>query len=62
MQSDAQRVPFDDDEPRAAQVRMGEDRRGRQALVFSFPFDELLNSAVKRLPGRGFTWETREWT
>jgi SWI/SNF-related matrix-associated actin-dependent regulator of chromatin subfamily A-like protein 1 len=41
---------------------MGEDRRGRQALVFSFPFDELLNSAVKRLPGRWFNWETREWT
>ncbi len=45
-----------------AHVRMGEDRRGRQALVFSFPFDELLNSAVKRLPGRWFNWETREWT
>src|SRR4051812_43038309 len=53
------------DEPqqeRRSHVRMGEDRRGRQALVFSFPFDELLNNAVKRLPGRWFNWETREWT
>src|SRR3954451_10066499 len=49
-------------EERGAHVRMGEDRRGRQALVFSFPFDELLNSAVKRLRGRWFNWETREWT
>src|SRR4051794_10070692 len=49
-------------EERGAHVRMGEDRRGRPALVFSFPFDELLNSAVKRLPGRWFNWETREWT
>src|SRR3954452_19488413 len=53
------------DEPqqeRRSHVRMGEDRRGRQALVFSFPFDELLNNVVKRLPGRWFNWETREWT
>jgi hypothetical protein len=51
-----------DPEQSRARVRMGEDRRGRRALVFSFPFDELLNSAVKRLPGRWFNWETREWT
>jgi hypothetical protein len=45
-----------------ATVRLGADRRGRPAMVFSFPFDELLNLAVKRLPGRRFDWETREWT
>src|SRR4051794_9606060 len=45
-----------------ATVRLGTDRRGRPAMVFSFPFDELLNLAVKRLPGRRFDWETREWT
>jgi SWI/SNF-related matrix-associated actin-dependent regulator 1 of chromatin subfamily A len=56
------RYTDEEQEEREAQVRMGEDRRGRQALVFSFPFDELLNSAVKRLPGRWFNWETREWT
>jgi SWI/SNF-related matrix-associated actin-dependent regulator 1 of chromatin subfamily A len=60
MQSGSQRHELE--EQREARVRMGEDRRGRPALVFSFPFDELLNSAVKRLPGRWFNWETREWT
>ena len=45
----------------AAFVRMGSDRRG-PALVFSFPFDVLLNSAVKRLPGRRFDWDARVWT
>src|SRR4051812_32093196 len=46
----------------AAHVRLGFDRRGRRAMVFHFPFDELLNMAVKRLPGRRFDWETREWS
>ena len=46
----------------AAHVRLGLDRRGRRAMVFHFPFDELLNLAVKRLPGRRFDWETREWS
>jgi hypothetical protein len=41
---------------------MGHDRRGQAAIVFRFPFDEQLNSAVKRLPGRRFDWESREWT
>jgi superfamily II DNA or RNA helicase len=45
-----------------AHVRLGADRRGEQAMVFSFPFDEQLNAAVKRLPGRRFDWESREWT
>jgi superfamily II DNA or RNA helicase len=45
-----------------AHVRLGTDRRGRLSMVFSFPFDELLNLAVKRLPGRRFDWETRVWT
>ena len=44
-----------------AHVRLGVDRRGRRAMVFHFPFDELLNLAVKRLPGRRFDWEGREW-
>ena len=46
----------------AENVRMGEDRRGRPVMVFSFPFDEVLNNAVRSLPGRRFDWETREWT
>jgi SWI/SNF-related matrix-associated actin-dependent regulator of chromatin subfamily A-like protein 1 len=46
----------------SAHVRLGFDRRGRRAMIFHFPFDELLNLAVKRLPGRRFDWETREWS
>ena len=30
-------------------------------LVFSFPFDEELNEAVKRLPGRWFNWRRKHW-
>src|SRR3954452_494302 len=45
-----------------AHVRLGVDRRGRRSMIFHFPFDELLNLAVKRLPGRRFDWETREWS
>ncbi|MFL5883784.1 MAG: DEAD/DEAH box helicase [Thermoleophilaceae bacterium] len=47
--------------PPAPHVRFGVDRRGERALIFRFEFDELLNAAVKRLPGRRFDWETREW-
>ncbi|MEA2468660.1 MAG: SWI/SNF-related matrix-associated actin-dependent regulator of chromatin subfamily A-like protein 1, partial [Thermoleophilaceae bacterium] len=45
-----------------AHVRLGTDRRGRPSMIFRFPFDELLNLAVKRLPGRRFDWEAREWS
>ena len=45
----------------APEVVLGTDRRGDRALIFRFPFDELLNAAVKRLPGRRFDWERREW-
>src|SRR2546421_6455651 len=50
-----------DDAAPAPQVVLGTDQRGERALVFRFPFDELLNAAVKRLPGRRFDWERREW-
>jgi SWI/SNF-related matrix-associated actin-dependent regulator of chromatin subfamily A-like protein 1 len=30
-------------------------------LVFAFPFDDDLNAAVKRLPGRWFDWRRRHW-
>ena len=36
------------------------DRRGPE-LAFEFPFDEELNAAVKRLPGRWFNWRHRQW-
>src|SRR3954452_13035032 len=54
-------IPSGDEVVPAPQVVLGTDRRGGRALVFRFPFDELLNAAVKRLPGRRFDWDTREW-
>src|SRR3954449_2552133 len=56
-------VPFPSDGEAlpAPQVHLGSDRRGDPTLVFRFPLAELLNAAVKRLPGRRFDWETREW-
>ncbi len=30
-------------------------------IVFDFPFDEELNEAVKRLPGRWFDWRRKQW-
>ncbi|MBX5470269.1 MAG: DEAD/DEAH box helicase [Thermoleophilaceae bacterium] len=45
----------------APQVRLAPNPRGGLALVFRFAYDELLNAAVKRLPGRRFDWDTREW-
>ena len=34
---------------------------GKPELVFSFPFDEELNEAVKRLPRRWFDWRRKHW-
>ncbi|HEX8855510.1 MAG TPA: DEAD/DEAH box helicase [Thermoleophilaceae bacterium] len=45
----------------APTVRLADDPRSGLVLVFRFAFDELLNAAVKRLPGRRFDWDTREW-
>jgi hypothetical protein len=30
-------------------------------IVFEFPFDEELNEAVRRLPGRWFNWRRKHW-
>ena len=38
-----------------------EDPREGRELVFDFPFDEELNEAVKRLPGRWFDWRRKHW-
>jgi SWI/SNF-related matrix-associated actin-dependent regulator of chromatin subfamily A-like protein 1 len=55
------RPPDHEDAPAPPTVRLGSDRRGGTAFVFRFAFDELLNAAVKRLPGRRFDWDSREW-
>src|SRR3954469_18283244 len=38
-----------------------ENPRELPELVFSFPFDEDLNEAVKRLPRRWFDWRRKHW-
>ena len=35
--------------------------RGAEVLAFEFEYDESLNAAVKRLPGRRFHWRHRLW-
>ena len=45
----------------AYHLRLGETRSGAPAIVFDFPFDDDVNDAVKRLPGRLFDWERRIW-
>src|SRR4051812_49791872 len=42
-------------------LRLGETRSGAPAVVFDFAFDDDVNDAVKRLPGRLFDWERRIW-
>jgi SWI/SNF-related matrix-associated actin-dependent regulator of chromatin subfamily A-like protein 1 len=37
------------------------DGRREPELVFAFPFDEELNDAVRRLPGRWFDWRRKHW-
>ena len=44
----------------AANVWLRAGARGRE-LVFSFPFDDELNAAIKRLPGRRFDYADRVW-
>jgi len=42
-------------------VWLQDDGRREPELVFSFPIDEELNDAVKRLPGRWFNWRHKHW-
>jgi SWI/SNF-related matrix-associated actin-dependent regulator 1 of chromatin subfamily A len=46
--------------PPAGRVWLLADPREPE-LVFAFPFDEDLNEAVKRLPGRWFDWRRKHW-
>jgi SWI/SNF-related matrix-associated actin-dependent regulator 1 of chromatin subfamily A len=41
-------------------LRAGDD--GGISVVLAFPYDALLVSAVRTLPGRRFDWDTREWS
>ena len=47
--------------PGSGQVWLLAENPREPELVFDFPFDEELNEAVKRLPGRWFDWRRKHW-
>ena len=47
--------------PQGGRVTLLADNPREPELVFDFPFDEDLNEAVKRLPGRWFDWRRKHW-
>jgi SWI/SNF-related matrix-associated actin-dependent regulator 1 of chromatin subfamily A len=47
--------------PAGGRVWLLADNPREPELVFDFPFDEELNDAVKRLPGRWFDWRRKHW-
>jgi superfamily II DNA or RNA helicase len=42
-------------------VRLRTDHEGREIVVLSFPYDVRIVEAARRIPGRRFDWDTREW-
>jgi SWI/SNF-related matrix-associated actin-dependent regulator of chromatin subfamily A-like protein 1 len=47
--------------PARGRVWLLAEGRSKSELVFDFRFDEELNEAVKRLPGRWFDWRRKHW-
>ena len=50
-----------DPAPATGQVSLLLENPRKPEIVFTFPFDEELNDAVKELPGRWFDWRRKEW-
>ncbi len=42
------------------EIRTGTD--GRPTVVIAFPYDARVVDAVRRIPGRRFDWDSREWS
>ena len=42
-------------------VQLRTDREGRQIVVLAFPYDVRIVEAARRIPGRRFDWDAREW-
>jgi superfamily II DNA or RNA helicase len=42
-------------------VELRLDGTGREIVVLSFPYDVRIVEAARRIPGRRFDWDTREW-
>jgi SWI/SNF-related matrix-associated actin-dependent regulator of chromatin subfamily A-like protein 1 len=47
--------------PGEPNVTLRVDREGQQLVVLSFPYDMRIVEAARRIPGRRFDWDTREW-
>ncbi|MFL5844968.1 MAG: DEAD/DEAH box helicase [Solirubrobacteraceae bacterium] len=42
-------------------VELRHDAAGQQIVVLGFPYDQHIVDAVRRIPGRRFDWDRREW-
>ena len=42
-------------------VQLRTDREGREIVVLAFPYDVRIVEAARRIPGRRFDWDAREW-
>jgi SWI/SNF-related matrix-associated actin-dependent regulator of chromatin subfamily A-like protein 1 len=42
-------------------VTLRTDHEGREIVVLAFPYDVRIVEAARRIPGRRFDWDTREW-
>jgi SWI/SNF-related matrix-associated actin-dependent regulator of chromatin subfamily A-like protein 1 len=42
-------------------VELRTDHEGRAIVVLAFPYDVRIVEAARRIPGRRFDWDTREW-
>jgi superfamily II DNA or RNA helicase len=47
--------------PGQPNVQLRTDRDGREIVVLAFPYDVRLVEAARRIPGRRFDWDAREW-
>ncbi|MGH2846445.1 MAG: DEAD/DEAH box helicase [Thermoleophilaceae bacterium] len=47
--------------PESGRVWLLDDDPRAREIVFDFPFDEELNEALKRVPGRWFDWRRKHW-
>src|SRR5829696_6554664 len=50
-----------DSSPPGGRVWLLADNPREPEIVFDFPFDDELNEAVKRVPGRWFDWRRKHW-
>ena len=48
--------------PEDPNVALRRDRDGRPVVVLAFPYDPHVVALVRRIPGRRFDWDSREWS